>query len=503
MNVQDAHQSLLAFSGQNAGIGISIELIERLINEQLQRLSGHFSQLESNQRFKNALKVTFTGDFDTTGLKFKFVNVFNPSDANEFFPQVQVGGLKLKIKGFLEQKQVVEIEVDYSEINGIIQLIDKHIKIALFNEVHNETNFIKIWENDVVLKQFFENAPYNFVLDDWNQLVVYFKATSLFSGRDIAEAFIDSLRLPDIFKTFIGIKFGENAKLGADHSGNLLMFTADSSINFNNCPTFNATGRTQVNSVSKVKNIDNVYTIGNAPKNSNLIVETTIDQSSQTLHYPVEDNIEKTETGDIFLFTPINLLRVNFDVVKPSVTASDSGSFGPVYWHYSLTAAVKSLNLELSSSWPIEFKLSLPTEVTGQAGAGIKIGCIRYEALGAMFDGQVDPFDISFKIYLDWGSKQIVFISKIEEIKGHDFNFRTFPDLSFPISNIVDSILAKASENVITEQAGKILNVTRIPIANLDLINRFATLDNTLAGASDGLGNVTMGVKFKNKLKYS
>jgi len=500
MNVQDAHLSLLDFSGQNAGIGISIELIKRLINDQLQRLSGHFSHLESNQRFKNTLKVSFTGDFDTAGLAFRFVNVFNPADANEFFPQVQLSGLKLKIKGFLEEKQVVEIEVEYAEINGIIQLIDKHIKISLFNEVHNEINFVKNWENEDQLKQFFENAPYNFVADDWNQLVVYFKATSLFSGRDIAEAFIDSLRLPDIFKTFIGIKFGENAKLGADRSGNLLMFTADSSVNFNNCPTFNATGRTQVNSVSKVMNGDGTnYTIGNAPEHSNLIVETTIDQNSQTLHYPVDDgNIEKISTGDIFLFTPINLLRVNFDVVKPSVTASDNGSFGPVYWHYSVTAAVKSINLDLTSSWPIEFKLSLPTEVTGQAGAGIKIGCIRYEALGAMFDGQVDPFDISFKIYLDWGSKQIVFISKIENIKGHDFHFRTFPDLSFPISNIIDSILAKASENVITEQAGKILNVTRIPIANLDLVNRFATLVNALAGESDGLGNVTMGVKFQN-----
>ncbi len=499
MNVQDAHQSLLAFSGQNAGIGISIELIKRLIYDQLQRLSGHFSHLESNQRFKNTLKVTFTGDFDTTGLTFRFVNVFNPSNADEFFPQVQLCGLKLKIKGFLEQKQVVEFEVEYSEINGIIQLVDKHIKISLFNEVHNEINFIKIWENEDQLKQFFENEPYNFVADDWNQLVVYFKATSLFSGRDIAEAFIDSLRLPDIFKTFIGIKFGENAKLGADRSGNLLMFTADSSINFNNCPTFNATGRTQVNSVSKVNgDYNEIYSIGEAPENSNLVVETTIDENSSTLHYPVENNVEKITTADIFLFTPIDLLRVNFDIVKPSVTASDSGGFGPVYWRYSLTAAVRNIELDLINTWPIEFRLSLPTEVTGQAGAGIKIGCIRYEALGAMFDGQVDPFDINFKIYLDWESKQIVFISKIENIKGHDFNFRTFPDLSFPINTIVDFILARASENVITEQAGKVLNVTRIPIANLDLMNKFATLVNALAGESDGVGNVTMGVKFKN-----
>jgi hypothetical protein len=500
MNVQDAHQSLLDFSGQNAGIGISIELIKKLIDDQLQRLSGHFKNLDSNQRFKGTLNVSFSGEFDTSGLTFKFVNIFNPLDANEFFPQVQLNGLKLKIKGFLEQKQVVEIEIDYSEINGIVQLVDKHLKISLFNEVHNETNFIKIWETDNESRLFFENDPYHFTGDDWNQLVVYFKATSLFSGRDIAEAFIDSLKLPDIYKIFNGIRFGENTKLGADHSGNLLMFTANSSINFNNCPTYNATGRTQLNSVSKVNGGDGKrYPIGDAPKNNGLVIETTVDENSPTLHYPVEDNFERILIGDIFLFTPINLLRINFDVVKPSVTASNSGSFGPVYWRYSLTAAVNKIELNLINLWPIEFRLSLPTEVTGQAGAGIKIGCIRYEALGAMFDGQVSPFDINFKIYLDWASRQIVFISKIENIKGHDFHFRTFPDLSFPISNIVDVILAKASENVISEQAGRMLNVTRIPIANLDIINRFAEIiPNALAGSSDDLGNVTMGVKFNN-----
>jgi hypothetical protein len=500
MQVQQAHQSLLNFSGMNAGIGISIELIKRLINDQLQRLAGHFSNIESNQRFKNSLKVSFTGDFDTSNLAFKFVNFVNPNDANEFFPQVEITNMKINIKGFLESKQVVEIGVEYPTIIGIIQLVDKRIKITLFNEFHQETSFNKLWETDIVVKTFFESNPYNFILEDWNQLVIYFKATSIFSGRDIAESFIDSLKLPDIYKIFNGIKFGNNGKLGADKTGDLLMFTADSQINFSNCPTFNATGQTQVTSNSKFEGIDDVtYRIGEAPKDKNLIVETSIDETSPTLHYPVENNTERISTGDIFLFTPIDLLRVNFDIVKPSVTASDTDNFGPIYWRYSVNAAVKSIALNLVNIWPIEFRLSLPTEVTGQAGAGIKIGCIRYEAAGAMFDGEVDPFDINFKIYLDWASRQIVFISKIENIKGRNFSFRTFPSLEFPISEIIDFILGRASEYVITEQAGKILNVTRIPIANLDIINKFAEIiPNALAGETDAIGNVTMGVKFKH-----
>lgn len=500
MQVKQAHQSLLNFSGKNAGIGISIELIKRLITDQLQRLSGYFSNINSNQLFRKTLKVSFKGNFDTSNLTFKFVNFVNPDDRNEFFPQVEIADLKIKIEGFLEGKSVVEIEVEYPKIIGIIQLVDKRIVITLFNEEHRETSFKKLWDTDPALKAFFESDPYNFLPEDWEQLVIYFKATSIFSGRDIAETFIDALELPDIYEIFNGIKFGDNGKLSADHTGELLMFTADSQINFANCPTFNATGQTRVISSSKVAGIDDVkYKIGDAPRNKNLIVETGIDDSSPTLHYPAESDTERINTGDIFLFTPIDLLRVNFDIIKPSVTASDKGRFGPIYWRYSVTAAVKSLALNLVNIWPIEFRLSLPTEVTGQVGAGIKIGCIRYEAAGAMFDGDVDPFDINFKIYLDWPSRQIVFLSKIENIRGQNFSFRTFPRAEFPISEIIDFILGRASEYVITKQAGKMLNITRIPIANLDIVNKFAEiLPNALAGETDTIGNVTMGVRFKH-----
>ncbi len=497
MHVNQAHQALLSFSRNNAGIGISIELIKRLVNDQLRRMKGSFQNMVSNQRFKGTYKVSFSGDYNTSNLQFKFVNVVNPVNANEFFPQVEIANLKINIDGILENKSVVSITVDFPKIIGIIQLIDKNIKISLFNETHFEGIFIKKWEIDPTLRSIFESNPYDFKNDDWNELVLYFKATSIFSGRDIAESFIASLNLPDIFKIFNGIKFGDQAKLGADSSGNLLMFTADSSINFSNCPTYNATGQTKVTSFSKVQGKTNVYTIGETPKNeAKILVETNINDNSETLKYPTKSNPENISTGDVFLFTPIELLRVNFNEVKPALTVSESDNFGPIYWRYSVTASVKSIGLNLINNWPIEFRLSIPTEVTGQAGAGIKIGCIRYEALGAMFDGKVKPFDINFKIHLDWQSMQIVFISKIENIKGINFSFRTFPSLEFPISEILDFILARAAEYLITNQADKMLNVTRIPIANLGILEKFAKIrQNSLAGATDAIGNVTMGVE--------
>ncbi|MCF2221023.1 hypothetical protein H9Q08_17190 [Chryseobacterium sp. PS-8] len=278
------------------------------------------------------------------------------------------------------------------------------------------------------------------------------------------------------------------------------MFTADTTLNFLQCPTHNATGQTRIQSVATVKGSQ--YSIGETPTNNgNISVETVISADSPSSHYPSEHDTEKISTGDVFLFTPIELLKINFNVVKPSITASDSDNYGPIYWRYSVNAAVKSVDLKLIQNWPIEFRLSIPTEVTGQAGAGIKIGCIRYEATGAMFDGEVEPFDIDFKIDLDWEIMQIVFVSKIKNIKGKNFNFRTFPQLDFPVSEIIDFILARASEFIITEQADKMLNVTRIPIANLNILNRFAQIrQKHLAGETDQDGNVTIGVELLQHL---
>ena len=500
MKVQEAHLKLSSFSEKNAGIGISIELVKRLIDVQIARLNSYYSNINANQDFQS-INVSFSGVFVTNQRIVKFEDYVNPNEPSEFFPTLNIENIQIKIFGYLDKKKVVEILVDYSSIVGIIQLINKRLKISLFNENHQETDFIKLWETDQSLKEYFEDN-YNFVEETWNQLTIHFKATSIFSGRDIAEAFVDSLDIPDIFKVFNGIKFGEDGKIGADSTGELLMFTADSSLNFSNCPTYNPSGQTQIKSIVK-DNDGNKYTIGELQGDkSDVVVETEIDPDSPSMDYPVgngdDDGTERLRTGDVFLFTPIDLLRINFDVVKPSINASDSGRFGPIYWRYSVTAAVQKIALKLIRKWPMEFRLSVPTLVFGQAGAGVKIGCIRYEALGAMFDGEVNPLDINFKIYLDWSRMQIVFVSKIESVKGKNFRFRSFPRLRFPISEIIDFILGEASKYVVEQQADKVLTVTRIPIANLKILEKVASIiPRALAGETDSDGNVTMGVKFK------
>lgn len=504
MQVSLAHKALSNFSENNAGIGLSIDIIRKLMADQILRLNSRFTSMESSQSFKKDIKIFFEGHFDTSSVTPKFETIVNETDTREFFPTVNLDNLKIKISGFLVNeavglnKKLTEFEILYSTIAGRVHLQNKKLVITLLNESHEEMSFTKLWETDTALRSFFEDVnTYHFLPKDWDDLTIHFKTASIFSGGNIAESLIDSLELPDIFEVFNGIKFGDNEKMGADSSGELLMFTASSQLDFTNCPTYNASGQTRVISTNP-KSITDAQP--GETNNSEITIESGIDPTSGTLQYPTlgGGETEQIHNGDIFLFTPIELLRINFDVVKPSVTASDSGRYGPIRWRYSVTAAAKIITLTLINSWPIEFRLSVPCDVTGQAGAGVKIGCVRHEVIGAMFNGSVIPFDINFKICLDWSRRQIVFISKIENIKGVDFQFHTHPRLRFPISEVIDVILGKAADFVITKQAGRMLNITRIPIANLDILKNIAELTrNEMAGISDIDGNVTMGVKFK------
>ena len=497
MLVSDAHEHLKAFGKKDAAIGISIVLIQRLIELQIDRLNRYFSRVRSNQDFKQ-LKVEFSALFDTLNTTVRFKNYLNESDENEFFPTLEIENLVINVEGYVDSKKVVQIQTTYNQITGIVMIKNEKLAISLFNEEHEETDFIKIWKDDDVIKDYFEHT-YGFDDETWNELTIHFKATSIFSGGPIAEGFIDSLELPNIFKIFVGIIFGDNKKISSNITGELLMVTADTSLNFNTCPVYNSKGSTKVTSFASADG--KKYKIGEVPKEaSEIFVSSKVDDISESTEYPpgTENNYENTSEAHVFLFTPLELLRFNFEEVRPAINKSESGYFGPIHWRYSVTAALKRMNLSLENIWPIEFKLSLPNDVTGQAGAGIKIGCIRYEAFGAMFDGEIDPFDINFKIHLDWARKQIVFVSKISSVNAKNFRFRTFPRADFPLSEILDLILALATEYVIEDEAESMLNVTRIPIAKLDLLEKVAELmPNTLGGVTDTAGNATMGVKFK------
>lgn len=505
METRVAHEELKKFCEKhsklttNAGIGISIDIIEKLIKNQIEELTGRFASMQSNTLFKN-ISVFYTAIVDPN-INLRLDVETDPSNTQRYIPVLILENINLSLTGLMDGKPMAKIDIQFPGVVGGILLENRRITFRLLTEKHQIILFNKIWESDSSIKKHFE-TKYGFNSDTWSELEMHFRAISIFSATDIAASFLDSIVLPDLYKVFVGIIFEDDAILQVGASGRLLMLTATSKLNFAQCPKYNSSGDTNTITTTTTE----TKTSGDTEYTKWPTVETEIDPTSRSLQYEHENEIEGMErisTSDLFLFTPAKLLQFNFSVVKPSITASDSGRKGPIYWRYSVTNALKSISLNLNRLWPLEFKLDLPSEVTGQAGAGVKIGCIRYEAIGAMFDGIIEPFEVFFFIYFDWKRKEIVFESKLGKVKAKNFSFRTFPRMDFPLSEILDFILARVAEFIIKDKSNDMLNVTRISIANFGILQDVGLLRNVMSGYSDKMSggsgdDVTIGVEFKN-----
>lgn len=500
--INEAHSLLDSFCSPNAGIGISRALVEKLLLDQVNLANKVINQVIANEGF-HTLDTRFSGTINTSALGLIFSNVTNPEKPTEFFPTIEIEGLQIALSIFIEQREVAVIVIDFQRIVAQIIFEKRRMRLVKIGDQHGVKSTDKKWEHDEILKSFFETS-FKFGPDDWLDLGVYLRAISVFSGSEICESVVQALEFPDLLSIFVGVKFGDDVRIRCD--ADMVMLTATSELDFSHCPTspFSGSIRTTATSTSTATEAWSGHEgKTKQPKRTkeDVFVNVGVDDDSPSNQYPPGPPVpEKLHQGDVFLFTPITLIQQNFNgVVKPSITASDTGSFGPIYWRYSLTAALKQqgFSLKVFPTWPIRFTIDAPVDVTAQCGAGIKIGCVRYEAAGAMADGSVDPLQIEFRINLDVPRLELVFESRIADIQGKDFSFRTFPEAEFPVSQILDFLLARIAEAAITGQAGRILNTTRIPLARFGVLKRVADLVNGLAGVSDGAGNVTMGAKLK------
>ncbi len=497
VDIHTANSLLSEFCKLNAGIGISRALVEKLLLDQIQLANKVLQRISTNEGF-HKLDTKFSGSIDTSNLKINFSNIFNPKDSNQFFPTIDISGLQIIISIFLEKKEVAVLAIDFSKIVAQIIFEKRRMRLIKVSDQHGIQSTDMKWENDPGLKLFFE-TEFNFQMADWMDLAVYLRAISVFSGSEICETVVQALVFPDLLSIFVGIKFGDDVQLRCE--ADMVMLTATSALDLSHCPTSPVSGT--IRTIANVAELSPDQIVGSANSDADEkkhVVNVRIDGDSPSNQYPPGHHAEpeRLNSGDVFLFTPLLLLEQNFNgIIKPSITASDTGFFGPIYWRYSLTAATQKVLLNVFPTWPIRFTIDAPVDVTAQCGAGIKIGCIRYEAAGAMADGEVNPLQIEFRINLDVPRLELVFESRISDIQGKNFSFKTFPKAEFPVSEILDFLLARIAEVAITGQAGRILNTTRIPLAQFGVLTRIAPLIGGLAGISDENGNVTMGAKLR------
>lgn len=89
MNAAQAHIFLSDFCKENAGIGVSVDLVEALFEDQLKLAAVHAKNLLSNQKFET-LNIEIDATFDNTAGTLDFHEIIDASTGH-ITPGVIVG----------------------------------------------------------------------------------------------------------------------------------------------------------------------------------------------------------------------------------------------------------------------------------------------------------------------------------------------------------------------------------------------------------------------------
>ena len=505
------HELLKVFCREDAGIGISKTLFAHLIGEHIKRSSVYLKGLPSYIQFKD---FTLSFDVDATAKNIDLeLSTSNGSSVEVSLGRAGQVAFTAILTAYLDSDKVCTFAIDFSNLVARLLIIYKKFRLVLKSHNASEVNLEKAWEKDSILRGRFEKME--FTESTWKSLTSHLKAASIIATHEIAKTVFSMITFPDFLSVFRGIRFGDNSRLTVEKRWNnkleedLVMFTSSSSLNIDSCPRDPVDGSIRLKPSVNLSQANEVHEIGKHDLSEStrvLGIEVRIAESParsfprrREVHTFNSEGVFKwplIDKGHVFLYTPALLLEKKFDgIARPAIGNSDHGSWGPFYYRWSASAQLKEFSVRSQNGWPITFRINTPLDVHGQGGAGIEVGSVRHEVFGAQFHGVVEPFEIEFRAMLDWPRREILFESRIEKIHARCFRFKSSV-LGFPLNKIFDVVLGEVAEAIINDQAGKILKSTRIPIANLQLLEEVGELDKALTGSTDSDG-ATMGVKYK------
>ncbi len=474
-----AHEFLKEFAfdlnlgKENAGIAISIELMRRLVQISFAEISSQAAELFSTTQFKvdgRNYDLSFDVALDTSNVHVAFDKIIS-AGLNAVVPVIRSQNIGTALSVFIHPDTgapripVARILIDFTEIATALILDKLAITLSLLE--NRQTGRVeKSWESDAALETRLRD-DLGFSDDTFIELSELMSAIRLITPDEIAAAYIDSLNLPDVFALFPGVIFEGQARTSAE--GDFLLFTADTRLNFEQCPIAPTSG---IVTTEPNPGKDGVFVPDGSPSK-----EFPKDSAGKDF------SGELTRDGHVFLFAPKKLFEVNFEgIARPAVGFSDSGRKGIFRWGYSLSLMLEKFVLSITGK-PLEFLISMKLNGLGFGDAGVKIGSVYWRAVGIAFRGDIDPIDILFRIALDFHRKEVVLISSIARAEAKNFNFMV--GAPFPLDKIAEFVLEKAAEKAIKDQAGRILTTTRIPIGRWLPLETVATLANVLAFHED------------------
>ncbi len=170
------------------------------------------------------------------------------------------------------------------------------------------------------------------------------------------------------------------------------------------------------------------------------------------------------ERPQVFFFTPSSLEETHvFDPVMPAVAANDNGGAWGIYWEYFAHAGLKNFSFDRSGQ---SIAVDTSWDIRGHAGAGIKIGCIKWEVLGANIEGVIRSIKVTLHLEVDPHGRVVT--RSESDVDGVEIRIHS-SDI-FPLSKVAELILdsyARKAIPVLIKEA--VRNLERVLIDPSDV----------------------------------
>jgi hypothetical protein len=500
---QQAHGLLKQFCDVNkreVGIAFSVELLQKAL----------VRQLSPGIRRSFTLKSTTTIEGCVSDFKFSIAPTtpMITRDQSSASPKFNVVGLGISVDVILDSKEVFSAKLTWNDLSMALSVKGYSIQCSVAKQLSSLTDIDEKWStsNEAAseLKTFFQQN-HGFTLDTWSRLSGEIKAALRFASPMIARTIVSAIELPDFAEAFVGFVFEGPMRIGGTDA--LTLLAAPARLNFDQCavvrakgelkPKTSATANQQPHTIGDEFSHDRTVGVVNPIE---LVVDSKVESEYPKIGLDHAEPLSELASGHLFLYMPSVLLRESLLLeshVKPALEISKKENWGPFFFRYVIHASPReshSVDVSLSmNSNLVEFKLSIPAKVTGEAGAGIEIACIVYEAIGARFKGSLDPCDFYFQLRYVSERRELVFVSKASIKCSLQFDAGT--SIGFPLDQIIDVVLARAAENLIESEGEKFLTMTRIPIAELGSFAAFGAITENYATSSDTNGDSTFGIQ--------
>ena len=482
-DIRYAHKVLESVCDGQVGIAIGTEIFEFLVNKAI-NLYNSYNHIEypSGTNFQG-LPISFKGKVASGGLstKLTMMPAANPRDA---MPVIEINNVAIEIETFLDGTLMSENTLTCATLSGGISQINGTLQLHLNSDISSWTASSDHWSGMVTLPdgQQFTQA----MKDDW---AVNERAVLWVAKNTLATVVFEAVDIPNVIDMITAVQFTGPIQIsGAD---DLIVFSGPSEWKFG-CSSLEAPKHLAVAVKENFVEVDGKRTTE---------ISFLPDKHAPDLHYQANEHEEpeQTQSADVFVHLPRKIVEKRFDnVVKPGAGFADSGRVGPIRWHYESALLPQGVTVTMTSLWPLEFRVDLPATALGSAGAGIKVGCVYWEAAGFAFDGEVSPLEVYFKLGLDSANGELYFQSRLGNVVAHDFQFHHWPDIKFPLNQIADFVLARVAEFLMSSKSGELLSATRFSFVEYKLVSQFGRMLNTMASEeSANKEAVSVGVTFK------